>query len=70
MQIEIVTKQCQVCRKSSVMTVDSDAYNRWKDGMLVQKAFPDMPAPEREMLITGTHPECWTKMFSSEEDEN
>jgi hypothetical protein len=29
-----------------------------------------MPASDRELLITGTHPACWEKMFSEFEWED
>jgi hypothetical protein len=38
-------------------------------GQLAQNAFPHMSDGEREMLITGTHPECWEKLFPPEEEE-
>lgn len=28
----------------------------------VQDAFPDTPIEQRDMLILGTHPDCWKKM--------
>jgi hypothetical protein len=24
---------------------------------------PDMPAPQREQLMTGFHPQCWEELF-------
>jgi hypothetical protein len=29
-----------------------------------------MSAADREMLITGTHPVCWDKLFADEEDDD
>lgn len=66
-----ITPPCMVCGKSSEMEVDSVALHRWQtQGWLIQTAFPDMPAPEREQLKTGTHPACWTEMFADIEDED
>lgn len=65
----VITPACMVCGKTSEMEVDSVALHRWqKLGVLIQVAFPDMPAPEREQLKTGTHPACWDEMFSDEDD--
>lgn len=69
--MRVTTPPCMVCGKTSEMVVDSTAFFRWHDqGWLIQAAFPDMPAPEREQLKTGTHPACWDEMFADEEDEN
>lgn len=66
----IITPPCMVCGKTSEMEVDSLALHRWQtQGWLIQTAFPDMPAPEREQLKTGTHEMCWNQMFADEEDD-
>lgn len=58
-QITVTTKRCVLCGKSSTLTVDADAHRRWRGGTLIQKAFPDLDADSRELLISGTHPSCW-----------
>jgi hypothetical protein len=47
-----------------MMELDYDSYLAYMDGKYVQDAFPEMSPDEREMLITGTHPECWDKMWA------
>ena len=37
--------------------------------MLIQHAFPEMPMETRELLISGTHPECWDSLYKDEDDE-
>lgn len=41
----------------------------WRSGMLIQDAFPDLPAEDREFLISGLCPECWNELFSSSNEE-
>jgi hypothetical protein len=41
------------------MKVDGDRYREWQRGTYVQRAFPEMPDDRRELLVSGTHPECW-----------
>lgn len=41
----------------------------WRGGMLIQEAFPDLPAEDREFLISGLCPECWNKLFSSTDED-
>lgn len=43
-----------------------DAYN---NGELVQRAFPNLSAAEREFLLTGITPDEWKDIFGAEEDE-
>ena len=66
--VKIKTKPCCMCGKSHELEVLKDDYLRWKAGAFVQVAFPEMPPPEREMLISGTCPECFAVLFPEEED--
>jgi len=50
-------------------SLDRAAVTRWREGENIQHAFPDMSAGDREVLISGTHPACWDKLFG-EENEN
>jgi hypothetical protein len=40
------------------------------DGEATQVAFPNMPADQREMLISGTHPVCWDMMMAELQEED
>ena len=65
----VITNKCMVCKETSKMDVDLDAYVAWQqNGTLVQDAFPTMSTDDREQLITGTHPECWSIMFDHYEE--
>ncbi len=67
--ITIECPRCIVCGKSATVQVTEEGLHRWNMGQLAQNAFPHMSDDEREMLITGTHPECWEKLFPPEEEE-
>lgn len=69
MLIDFTTKPCLHCGKSSTLRINAEQLALWNKGILVQTAFPDMPAPERELLISGTHPECWNKIFDPAKEE-
>lgn len=58
-----VTKKCQMCGKDTSIDVDIDGYNRWRSGELIQNVWPEMSPDQQETLISGTHPECWAKLF-------
>lgn len=63
-----VTKLCTVCNRHASVVVDLMGYYVWRRGSaLIQNALPELSPAEREILITGTHPACWTKLFSRRE---
>lgn len=66
-EMGVETPVCFRCRNATIVYVPVAGYAAWKSGVLIQEAFPTMPAPDREMLITGTHPECWNLMFGEED---
>jgi hypothetical protein len=72
--IRVHTPQCFHCGKDGWVAMTYDQFLFAKDafakGALVQDAFPFLSPDEREMLISGTHPECWTAMFGDEDDDN
>ena len=62
-----MTRPCTHCGSASTLTVDADGYRQWRSGAYIQEAFPDMDADTRELLVSGTHPACWTAMFGEEQ---
>lgn len=64
------TKTCIHCGKESELKITYDQYFAWviNDGY-IQDVFPEMTNPEREVLISGTHPECWDEMFLGSDDD-
>lgn len=66
--IVVKTKPCTVCGEYEVWSLDRQAVTRWQEGENIQSAFPDMNAEDREILISGTHPACWTKLFGEDEE--
>lgn len=63
---QITCKPCCVCGKQATIVVNSRQFNDWKPGVLVQVAFPTLSVDERELLISGTHSECWKKLFKED----
>jgi hypothetical protein len=58
-----VTKKCIHCKETGTLVIWEDDMTRYLNGALAHDAFPDLIAPVREQIISGTHPECWTEMF-------
>ena len=54
----MITKICPKCDKPSYVDIPKDAYEKWQFGMLIQDAWPEGSATERETLISGLCKEC------------
>lgn len=66
----IVEKLCPYCGKTGTLEISNEkAYESWQNGTLIQRAFPELSAEEREFIITGLCPECQTKIFNFEEED-
>jgi phage FluMu protein Com len=56
-------KRCPICGKMNEFHCLESEYQKWLDGELVQKCFPNATPDERELMITGICPECWDNMM-------
>jgi hypothetical protein len=63
-----ITKRCVQTGKNYSVTVDDDAFFRWVNGELAQRAFPNMNPADREFLISGISPEGWQQIFGDKEE--
>ena len=59
----IRTGTCTVCKKKGRIYADPRDVERWRKGVLAQDALPYLSRDEREQLVTGTHPDCWSGLF-------
>ncbi len=66
--VTISTPVCMGCSKSSTMKVPLKGFDAWRQGALIQDAFPELTTEEREQLKTGIHAPCWDAMFGGLED--
>ena len=64
----IVTKQCLHCKGLTSLLLDKDKYKTWQHGELIQNVWPEWTAEQRELLISGMHGDCWTRVFYGGED--
>jgi len=65
------TPKCTICDEVGIVELTEDQvtrYDRWqkKEGR-IQDLLSDLDAPQREQLMTGTHPDCWKSQFAEEE---
>tara|TARA_R110000772_G_C13171452_1_gene427101 strand:+ start:435 stop:638 length:204 start_codon:yes stop_codon:yes gene_type:complete len=50
------------------LDITEDQLLRWLNGALIQRAFPQLSADDREFIITGILPEEWDLHFPEEEE--
>lgn len=66
----IVTRQSPISGKIHSLDLDitEEQVATWQSGVLIQNAFPNLNADEREFLMTGITAEEWEAMFEGEEE--
>lgn len=57
-----VQLRCRLCQRERSLTLPLDGFRRFKCGVLAQTALPDVSAEDREQLISGVCPTCWSEM--------
>jgi hypothetical protein len=69
--ITVRTPRCIVCNKPGEVTLPRAAWERFNklDGEMIQVAWPQGSAGEREQLLNGTHPECFEEIFADSEED-
>jgi len=68
--IIVKTKACLVCGNYELWSLNRGAVENWQAGENIQSVFPDMSLADREIMISGTHPECWNKLFAEREGDD
>lgn len=63
-----LANQCLWCGKEYTFDVPAAGYMAWRNGALIQDAFPTLTAEEREYMLTGYCKTCQDKLFGDEED--
>jgi len=61
--------ECKECGKPKFVDVNTFGFLRWQQGMLIQRALPELSTDDRELLISRICPECWTKLFPPDKEE-
>jgi hypothetical protein len=62
-QVRVDCQPCIGCGKGGVITMPIEAYRRWKEGAMLQNAWPEGTHAEREQLISGMHGSCFDELF-------
>lgn len=60
--------KCPLCGTEYEMNMTDEQYNKYIEGEdNIQNIFPDWPADEREMLISGICGKCWDQQIKINE---
>lgn len=62
--------KCALTGKPYSVKIPSRGLFLYRQGALMQDAFPDMSADDREFLISGVSPEAFATLFPDEEIED
>lgn len=67
----LITRTSQYSGQTHSMDipVTEQQYLSWENGTAIQNAMPDLPADQREFIMTGITPEEWIELFGSEGEE-
>lgn len=69
MSLFVFAGRCIQCRKLKKITMESKAHKRWVEGAYIQDVAPNMPAGDREFLISGICSDCFDAMWEDEDSE-
>lgn len=59
---------CRSCKMNKEVMLKPSDVAKWRNGALAQVAFPYLKPAERELLISNTCGDCWTKLFGSKKE--
>lgn len=58
----VVIRDCPWCDKTQSITVESEEWDVYQLGALVQEAFPYLNRSQRRILVSGICDSCWERM--------
>lgn len=67
--VYVFSGPCISCKKKISVEVPASGIYAYRQGALIQRAFPQMSKDDREFLMSGLCGECWDKMWKSSELE-
>ena len=61
-----MTPPCMLCQEPSVVELTRTEFAALNGGGYIQDALPERDAAFRELVKTGTHPNCWETLTHPE----
>lgn len=59
-----VVVKAPCCGSLHTMSTTVSGFESWRAGQLIQRAMPELDDAQRELLISGYCPDCWTNPFN------
>lgn len=68
--VTVICEPCLQCGLSATVEMTAAQYQQLTQGRArqLEVLFPEWTRDQRELLITGTHSECWDTMLGPEPD--
>ena len=63
-----MTVLCKRCNQPKEVSATFAQVKAWAQGELIQNAMPNVPAEERELLISGYCGVCWDEIFKPKDN--
>ena len=60
---------CNYCDYAENIEVHESDYIAWHNGKFIQDSFPYLTAGQRELMLSNTCDECWSKFFPEDGDK-
>jgi len=67
--VSVPTPKCMLCGQRSEVSLTMEEVAALMARKLIQDALPNRDADFRELVLTGTHPACWDKMMTDDEED-
>lgn len=64
------TGPCVLTGKQHSVTVKAAGLYKYHQGALIQDAFPELSADDREFMLSGMSPEAWKMTFGEDEEHD
>jgi hypothetical protein len=65
----MMTVYCVKCGRPQAVSCTDEQYRDWRENhQLIQRAMPNVPAEERELLLSGYCSACFQALFPDEEE--
>jgi len=60
------TVTCKFCGRKKELALSVSGVEKRKNGYKIQDCFPELPAADRELLLSGMCGVCWDETFGTE----
>lgn len=63
----LLVRNCVLCNNTAQVLIPAQGLWDWEHGASVQVAFPELSAADREVVLSGSHSDCFDAAFPDED---